>query len=101
MGPYLLKDEVGMGVACVTLRMSLRKMRYVGHLQWDSMGKGPTACANIYGAGVLGMGDTIYSRDGKTFTKTACPTRGQWFGMFMRGSKMRMGVTCEIIKALL
>ena len=35
LGPYPLKDEVGIGVACVTLRMSLRKGRYVGHLQWD------------------------------------------------------------------
>ena len=35
---------------------------------------------DIYGAGVLGLGDTIYSIDGKRFTETVCPTRGTWFG---------------------
>ena len=41
--PYLMKDEVVMGVACVTLMISLRKGRYVGPLKWDSMRKGPKA----------------------------------------------------------
>ena len=35
LGIYHLKDEVGMVVVCVTLRMSLRAGRYVGHLMWD------------------------------------------------------------------
>ena len=55
------------------------------------------------------MGDTIYARDRKKFTETACPTRNPWFGKFMRGSKLWMGVinkqdigvTSEMIKALL
>ena len=81
-----------MGVACVTMSISLRKGRYVGHLQWDSMRKGPTAWANLYVARVLGLRDTIYFRDEKTFTEIACPTRGRWFGKFMRGSKPWMGV---------
>ena len=46
-------------MACVTLRLSLRKGVYVGHIQWDSMRKAPTTWANIYGSGVLEMGDTI------------------------------------------
>ena len=33
MGAYPLKGEVGIGVACVTLRLSLRKGVYVGHIQ--------------------------------------------------------------------
>ena len=53
MGPYPLKDEVIMGVACVTLRFSLIKGRYSVHLQWDSTRKSLTEWANIYGAGVL------------------------------------------------
>ena len=63
-----------MGVTHLTIRFSLRKRRYVGHIKWDSMRKSPTAWANIYGAGVLEMGDTIFARDGKKFTDTACPT---------------------------
>ena len=58
---------------------------------------------------MLVMGDTISSRDGEIFMETACPTRGPWFGRFMRVSKLRVGmikkqdfgVTSEIIKALL
>ena len=98
-----------MGVACVTLRMSLRKGRCVGYLQWYSMRKGPTAWAYLYGLGVLVKGDTIYARDRRKLTETACPTRGPSFVKFIRGSKLRMGlikkqdfgVTSEMIKVLL
>ena len=41
---------------------------------------------------MLGIGDTIYFRYGVNFTETACLTRGPWFGNFMRGSKIGMGV---------
>ena len=90
--PYLLKDEVGLGVACTAFSISLSKGMYSDRLQWDSMRKDPTAWANLYGSGVLGMGDTIYARDRKFFTEIACPTKEIWFGKFMRGSKLRMGL---------
>ena len=83
LGPYILKDEVLMGVACVDLRILLRKGRYTGHLQWENISKVPTAWDNLYRAGVLGMGDTIYSRYGVKFIETVCPTRRTWFGKFM------------------
>ena len=47
-------------VACVTLRLSLRKGVYVGHIQWDRSRKALTEWANIYGAGVLEMGGIIF-----------------------------------------
>ena len=72
MGTYLLKVEVGVIVACVTFILSPRKGGYVGHIQWDSMIKYPMEWANIYGAGVLEMGDTFFAKDGKKFTDTAC-----------------------------
>ena len=98
-----------MGVACVALRISLRRGRYVGNIQWDSMRKGPTAWVNLYGAGVLVLGDTINYRDGEKLKETVCPTRGPWFGNFMRGSKLWMGVinkqdfgvSSEMVKDLL
>ena len=73
MGTYMFKRDVLMGLACVTLRLSLRKGIYVGHLQWESRRKAQTAWANIYGYGVLEMGDTIFERGGKRFTDTECP----------------------------
>ena len=109
MGTNLLKGEVLMGLECVTLMMSLIKGVYVGHLQWDSMKKYQTAWANIYGYGVLEMGDTIFSRDSKKSTDTECPNRGPWFENFILLYTMRMllikkidfGVTSETAKALL
>ena len=62
MGTYILKGKVLMGVACVTLRLSLRKWVYVGHIQWESTRKAQAAWTNIYGAGVLEMGDTIFAK---------------------------------------
>ena len=38
----MLKYDMGMGVECATLMMSLRKGIYVGHLQWYIKRKGPT-----------------------------------------------------------
>ena len=79
-------------MAYVTFRISLRKGRYFGNLQWEIMRKVLTAWANIYVSGLLVMGDMIYARDGDKFTETACLTRGLWFGIFMRVSKLQMGV---------
>ena len=52
-------------MACVTFSISLRKGRSVGYLHWDSIIKVLIEWDNLYVAGVLGMVDTIYSRDGK------------------------------------
>ena len=64
IGTYALNYEVGMSMACVTLRLSLINSRCVGHLQWYSIRKAPTPWANLYGDVVLSMGDTIFARDG-------------------------------------
>ena len=74
LGPYLLKNKVGMRVACVTFRLYIRKEKYAGHLQWETMKRALIAWANIYGSGVLGMEDTIVTRDSTKFTENACTT---------------------------
>ena len=85
MGPFLLVDELGMSLACTTLRFYFRKGRHAEHLKWDSMMKEPTAWANIYGEVSLGMEDTIYLRYRRILTSTACTTRSPWFGKLMKG----------------
>ena len=60
MGPYPLKGKAGMGVSGVTLMLSLRKGGYVGNLKCYSMRKSPTTWANIYGYGVLEMGEMFF-----------------------------------------
>ena len=92
MAPHLIVDEVGMSLVCIILRLSLRKGRYANQLQWESMRKGPTALANLYMSRYLGMNGTIYSRYVRILTAMACTKRGTWFGTFMRGSNIRMGV---------
>ena len=74
LGTYPFTDEMVMGIACVTFNLSLRKGGYSGHLQWCIMRKSLTAWTNLYGAGILVMGDTIYSQDRKKFTETTFPT---------------------------
>ena len=72
------------------------------------MRKAPTAWANLFGVGFLGIGDDIYSRYGSKFTETSCTKHGPWFGKFARDSKLRMvminkkyfRVTSKFIKAL-
>ena len=64
MGTYTLKDEVGMVVVRVTLRNYLRRGRCVGNLKWDIMRQEPTPWDNLYGAIVLGVGETILQRAG-------------------------------------
>ena len=98
-----------MSLECTTLRFSLIKVRHAEHLQWLSMGKVPMAWENLYGAVYMGMGNMIYSRDGRILTATLCPTRGPWFGIFMRVYRIRMeginkqdfGITCKVVKDLL
>ena len=48
LSTYLLKGEVGIGVACVTLRLSLRKGLYVEYIQWDNTKKDLMVWANLY-----------------------------------------------------
>ena len=106
MGPFPLVNEVGIILECKTLKFSLRKGRHAEHLQLYLMRKVQKDWADICGAGSLGMVDTIYKRNGRILTATAYPTRGPWFGIFMRGYKFRMGVikkqdfgiTCKVVK---
>ena len=65
MGTYLLKGEVFMGVACVTLRLSLRKGIYVGHIQCDGMRKPPDRICQYIWTWSVGNVGHHFSRDGK------------------------------------
>ena len=57
----------------------------------------------------VGNGGHHFLRDGKKSTETECTTWGPWFGKFMKGYKLRVGlikkqyfrVTSEMVKDLL
>ena len=50
-GTFLPRYEVGMGVACSTFMVHLKKGKYTGHLQWDRMSKSPMEWGNMYDVG--------------------------------------------------
>ena len=92
-GSLYLEGRGGYGSGLYNLEVVSHK----GDICWKSTTRqheeSRTAWSNIYGAGVLGMGDTIFTREGKKFTDNSCPNRGLWFGKFTKVSKLRMGVT--------
>ena len=95
-----VSDRVGMGVAVSTLNASLRKGKYAGHLQYDSMRKTPTAYNNAYEAGEeFGTGAVFSNQDKKSY-ETHAPTGNRWFTRFMLGAKRRMGVIRKQDEAL-
>ena len=62
LGPYSLKYEMGVQLACVTLSFSLINGRYVGNLKRYSTRKSPEAWANLYEDVVLEMGNIIFEK---------------------------------------
>ena len=82
-----------MRLSCASLRLSLIKRIYVGHIHWEIIIKSTMSWANLNGVEVLVIGDTIYARDVFIKTETECSVCGQRFGKFNKGSKLWMGVT--------
>ena len=101
LGNPTIEDRVGMGMALYTLQASLRRGRYSNHLQWDSsMRKTPTWYSNAYGASLGYNAGSVMAQDQRKLFSTECPTDGKWFNRFMRGAKLRMGVTRRQQEAL-
>ena len=48
--------------------------------------KVPTEWENLYGDGIMGMGDIIYDRYGRMFTSKVFHNMKTWFGKFIRSS---------------
>jgi hypothetical protein len=100
LGNPTIEDRVGMGMALYTLQASLQRGRYSNHLQWDSMRKTPTWYSNAYGASLGYNAGSVMAQDQRKLFSTECPTDGKWFNRFMRGAKLRMGVTRRQQEAL-
>ena len=79
LGLFLPRYEVGMGVACSTFMVHLKKSGYTGHLQLDRMRKSPMEWGNMYDAGEDGSQRTIFANDDRKLVVTIFPTIGPWF----------------------
>ena len=84
-------NRVGMGIAIVTLKASLRPGLYARHLQYETMRKTATWYANLHNAGSAYGVDTLYAKDEKKLHATACLTSGEWYCRFRHGARLRMG----------
>ena len=93
MGNPKMEDRIGMGIALITLRASLRKGKHANHLQWDTMRKTATWYKHAWEA-ITGYEEmsSIFASDNKTMHATDCPTRGLWYKSFLMGAKKRMGM---------
>ena len=92
MGLFPLIYEIGMGVECYTLILSIRKVKYSVHLHWGIMSKYIMAWSNPYETGECGSRRTIFDKYEGKLVATYFPTREPWLVKFMRGYKLRMGI---------
>ena len=74
LGPFTLRYEVGMGLACYNLMLSTRKGKNPRQFQWDSKRKYTTELSNIYRE--CGSWSTILAKEERKLVATDCPTRG-------------------------
>jgi hypothetical protein len=81
-----------MSEALVTLATSLRHGRNSKHIQYDTMQKTRTWLNNAHDARQEYLCKTVVGLDRAKQYVTTGHTSGKWFGCFMRGSRMRMGM---------
>ncbi len=92
LGSEEAHKRVGMSEALVTLTTSLRHGRNSKHIQYDTMRKKRTWLNNAHDTGQEYSCETVVGLDRAKQYVTTGHTLGKWFGCFMRGSRMRMGM---------
>jgi hypothetical protein len=79
LGSPRVVDRVGMSVALIMLKASLRPGKYEDHLQPDSVRKTRTWYNNAHTAGAGYFTNTLYAKDEKKLHATTSVTAGEWF----------------------
>jgi hypothetical protein len=93
-------DQVGMAEALATLVTSLRPGRNSTNVQWDTMRKTRMWLSNAHNAGREYMCEMVVGIDRAKQYVTRSHTLGKWFGRFMRGTRLRMGMIRKQNEAL-
>jgi hypothetical protein len=91
LGSEEVRDRVGMSEALVTIAISLRYGRNSKHKQYDTMRKTRTWLNNAHDAGQEYSWTVVGLDCAKQYVTTG-HTSGKWFGRFMRGSRLKMGM---------
>ncbi len=100
LGNAELKDMEGMGVALATLITYLRAGRNSTNIQWDTMRKTRTWISNAHNAGQEYSCELVVGLDRAKQYITSSHTFEKWYGRFMRGAWMRMGMIRKQNEAL-
>ena len=100
LGNTELRDRVGMGAALATLVTSLRAGRNSTNIQVDTMRKTRTWISNAHDAGQEYSCESVVGLDRAKQYVTSCHTFGKWYGRFMRGARLRMGMVRKQNEAL-
>ena len=91
MGPFPLKDTVGMKLAMTMLQRSLDPGRTEERIQFSTMRRMRTGFANVYGASHRMDGPAVMAHENRKVFWTDCPSYGLWFDRMMNGCHKRMG----------
>ena len=100
LGNAELTDRVGMSAALATLVTSLRAGRNSANIQVDTMRKTRTWISNAHDAGQEYSCESVVGLDRAKQYVTSCHTFGKWYGRFMRGARLRMGMVRKQNEAL-
>jgi hypothetical protein len=100
LGLKEVRDRVGMAEALTTLVASLRPGRNSTNIQWHTMRKTRTWLSNAHDAGREYTCETVVGMDRAKQYVTSGHTSGKWFGRFMRGAHLRMGMIRKQNEAL-
>ncbi len=93
IGPFPVRDSLGMGVAVAMLLKSLEPGKYhASYQQFETVRKLRAGFANIYMASVEGVSSLrTVGGDRAKHHLTQSPTQSQWFERFAQGCVRRMG----------
>jgi hypothetical protein len=100
LGNPRVGDQVGLGIALTTVLASLWQGRNATNMQFDTIRKTQTGYANAYDAGENFSCQTVAGLDQKKQYLSTGHTFRKWFSLFMRGSRLRMGMVSRQNEAL-
>ena len=89
-----------MAEALTTLVTLLHPGRNATNIQWDTMRKTRTWLNSAHDAGREYTCETVVGMDRAKQYVTSGHTSGKWFGRFMRGARLRMGMSRRQNEAL-
>jgi len=92
LGPFPVTDSFGMGAAIVMLQRTLDPGKHhQDHVQFDTARKFRAAVSNLYLASAQGQEAVVMAKGTQKLLVTKCPTYGNWFERFTKGTHKRMG----------